>query len=354
MRCPISDDAESSLTWHHLDEDATNSYDDKNLIRISASLNSDLENRHIANRHAFLKPEYLDYRSRRHYDDRNYAYAYACCILGANLAIRSPRRGRRAEGYWLNPDGGIYFSAKAIVNLRPLNEIDHTTYVLKTYVIPTLENHFTRIQPQTLVLLVVEIALDFVDRNDAVRGHRLLKLAETLLKRVVETTDVMTLRVRILQNRGITLMANHPARAGQFLARSEPFITARYPNGNTNLALYSAIMELQRERPDLEKAEETLRPYIEVERHIAGQNAWTAAEVLLTRGEISQMRGDRDAAEWIHQGRKHFKLFRTVPTRAIIRRDYLGMSRRALPPNFIHAVDTIEALITLRSAPPAT
>jgi hypothetical protein len=320
LHCVVSgQDVEVEL--HHLSENPAESEDPRNLIPLHSALNKNLDKRQSRIVDERITREGLAGRSAQHYSRGRYSHGYGCSVLGAALATNVPRGASKPDRYYIDADNAVHFAANALINLRPINQVEYATNVLVRFVNPILETLGHEIERSTLARVAMEIGSYFRDAGDGVMALRVAQLARSILANEPLSGKVKVLLARLWQHEGISKFVQHDsAGAQECFKRSEEYLTAAYSIGQANQVLYEAQLLLRLERPPFDEISSLLRLYpAGSDPHVLTN--WTDLELRLTEAQMDyQEGGTRARARAFARVRDALRRIgrdATVPTRAI-------------------------------------
>lgn len=248
------------ITYHHLDENPSNSKIEQNIIPLEGTLNNNIEHRESQGLLPELQPESLKQKAQIYYLDGNFSYGYGCSILGAHLAKNPPFNPKYKKFFHPNAEDVIFFSASALINLRPLDRQDYATYVLDKIVYPILHQYGKNVSKLALSKLSMEIGSYFRDSGQPISAQSFLLLASQFLKNETKSSVVNVLKTRITQHDGIAeITKGNITSAIKLLKKSYEEIIPEYRIGYANNALYSTSIELRKQNPNFDYIEESYR-----------------------------------------------------------------------------------------------
>jgi hypothetical protein len=317
LSCVVTgEDIEYSI--HHLDDNPANSSSFYNLLPISSELNSNIEYSFSHDLAPELKSDNLRLKSSEHYARGKYSHAYGCCVLGASLAF--PWEYGWSRNLRVDPDAVIEFSANALLNLRPINEIAYASHVLSTYVVPIVRKHMLCVEMPNVARLAVEIGSYYRDAGNNVEGQIFVDIARNLLLRTGVSGRVRSLLTRMSVHEAINrLIINDNIGAKESLISAETKVDSLYSMGDANIKLYKAQLNLREDKPDFDMINEILGQ-VNTRNRVGISTTWTDAEILLTKAQAQfqryQGKIEFQTQEYITKALDKFTRCKILPTRA--------------------------------------
>lgn len=295
-RCVVEDTEQPN--WHHLDEARVYWWDPVNIIPLSGWLNSLLDKRRYRPLPKPLTPADLESTAKEHFKRGRFAQGYACHRLGGFLKL--PPRGDVALGYPHDPDGALYCSANALLNLRAISAIRFGVDTLRRSVIPILEKHMGLVTNLTAARLVIEIGSYYRDYGIAREALRCCNLADRLLAGA-SGGPVKELLERLAQHRQIAMLANRDTTTVFSESGDESCMSRRaglYLEARSVHLLYTARAILAAKKPDLDRCHAAIAEIYSLREKLQVSN-WLYAEAVWTEADCDHLRGKSARAEEI-------------------------------------------------------
>lgn len=321
--CVLTNAVTLAIDLHHLDDNHANSVF-ANLIPLSGELNGAIDRikhgRHAP--HPLLQPEAIESEARRRYDNNKFQQAYACNRLGAFLCASQ----------YNQPDLALRFSARALLSLRAINNVELAEDTIRRTVIPILADARKLDLPdwEGKALLALELGSYFRDYGLLREAGAWLKICEGLINHASRnSTLAKEIKFRKYQHAMFVAMAMGDAVAADYWMRRQAETGYSYTFGETNNLFWLAQFRYNQGRLDesldaLRKVEKYGPLFTKSPEGSAGRvptriNGWTYGQSKVLLGDIYQKLGDnrnkRLAMEIGIEAVAHFRESRIVPMR---------------------------------------